>query len=194
MRVVAEPIRLSSPSVGWTWHPPMKNSSIWQPLSIEPSLFPLSSRELVTFSIFRAFRTPYRMCFTQQQNRHPERSASQIYRITKGLKREVEGPRRCLPTDAVRSFPATNTRETKKVTSSERSRPVPACRGGICGSTNPSWKRRILSSNNWRHRIREILSRSAPHKGIRLKFVASHTSQKKSETRAITVADAVKSQ
>ncbi len=32
------------------------------------------------------------MCFTPQQNRHPERSASQIYRITKGLQREVEEP------------------------------------------------------------------------------------------------------
>jgi len=30
------------------------------------------------------------------QNRHPERSASQIYRVTQRLWRGVEGPRRCL--------------------------------------------------------------------------------------------------
>src|SRR5882757_7071502 len=32
------------------------------------------------------------------------------------------------------------TAEDKKVTNSERSRPVPACRGGICGSADRSWK------------------------------------------------------
>src|SRR5438552_11195423 len=37
-----------------------------------------------------------------------ERSASHICRITKALWREVEGPRRCLLADAVRSFPATS--------------------------------------------------------------------------------------
>ena len=31
-----------------------------------------------------------------RQNRHPERSASQIYRMTQRLWRGVEGPRRCL--------------------------------------------------------------------------------------------------
>src|ERR1700760_3432326 len=40
------------------------------------------------------------------QNRHPERSASPIYRITQDLWRVVEGPRRCLLADAIRSFPA----------------------------------------------------------------------------------------
>ena len=37
-----------------------------------------------------------------------ERSASQIYRITEGLWRGVEGPRRCLLAGALRSFPATD--------------------------------------------------------------------------------------
>ncbi len=41
------------------------------------------------------------------QNRHPERSASPIYRIPEDLWRVVEGPRRCLLADAIRSFPAT---------------------------------------------------------------------------------------
>ena len=103
------------------------------------------------------------MCFTLQQNRHPERSALQIYRITKGLVREVEGPPRCLPADAVRSFLTTNQKshklrpersgaegpavlrtlpgnvfrrsflattrkENEKVTTSERSQSLPACR------------------------------------------------------------------
>jgi hypothetical protein len=42
------------------------------------------------------------------QNRHPERSASQIYRKQRALWRGVEGPRRCLLADAHRSFPAAN--------------------------------------------------------------------------------------
>ena len=45
---------------------------------------------------------------TAPQNRHPERSASQIRRIKKGLGRGVEGPRRCLLADALLSFPSTN--------------------------------------------------------------------------------------
>jgi hypothetical protein len=40
-------------------------------------------------------------------NRHPERSASQIYRVIQRLWRGVEGPRRCYLTDAVRSFSPT---------------------------------------------------------------------------------------
>jgi hypothetical protein len=48
-------------------------------------------------------------CFsTPSQNRHPERSASQIRRIKKGLRRGVEGPRRRLLADALLGFPATN--------------------------------------------------------------------------------------
>src|SRR3984957_9140915 len=37
-------------------------------------------------------------CFSSKspENRHPERSASQIYRVTQRLWRGVEGPRRCL--------------------------------------------------------------------------------------------------
>ena len=62
------------------------------------------------------------------QGRHPERSASQIYRLTEGLWRAVEGPRRCLLAGALHSFPATEImKEIKKVTSSERSR-------GICSA------------------------------------------------------------
>ena len=39
----------------------------------------------------------FRMFFVKfPQNRHPERSASQIYRVTQRLWRGVEGPRRCL--------------------------------------------------------------------------------------------------
>src|ERR1700722_1192594 len=69
---------------------------------------PLSSREPVTFSVLSRFLYPTR-CFS---NRHPERSASQIYRITEGLRRAVEGPRRCLLADALRSFPAKDYKET----------------------------------------------------------------------------------
>jgi hypothetical protein len=45
------------------------------------------------------------------QDRHPERSASRIYRLTEGLQRVVEGPRRCLLADAIRGSPATNDKE-----------------------------------------------------------------------------------
>src|ERR1700691_441126 len=39
----------------------------------------------------------FRMFFVKlPQNRHPERSASQIDRVTQRLRRGVEGPRRCL--------------------------------------------------------------------------------------------------
>ena len=41
-----------------------------------------------------------------KQNRHPERSASQIYRLTEGFWRGVEGPRGWLLADALQSFPA----------------------------------------------------------------------------------------
>jgi hypothetical protein len=44
------------------------------------------------------------------QNRHPERSASQIDRVTQHLWRGVEGPRRCLITHAARSFSTTEAR------------------------------------------------------------------------------------
>ena len=54
------------------------------------------------------FAHPARCFQPSPQNRHPERSAPQICRIKKGLQREVEGPRRCLLADAIRSFPATN--------------------------------------------------------------------------------------
>src|ERR1700755_3615974 len=43
-----------------------------------------------------------------RQSRHPERSASQIYRKRRTLWRGVEGPRQCLLADAIGSFPAAN--------------------------------------------------------------------------------------
>ena len=44
-------------------------------------------------------------------NRHPERSASQIGRVTQRLRRGVEGPRGSYPVDAARSFLAIQARE-----------------------------------------------------------------------------------
>jgi hypothetical protein len=50
----------------------------------------------------------FRMLFVKlPQNRHPERSASQIDCVTQRLWRGVEGPRRCYLTHAVRSFSTT---------------------------------------------------------------------------------------
>ena len=53
-------------------------------------------------------------CFSPPQSRHPERSAARVYRITDGLWRAVEGPRRCLLADTLPSFPATNYRPNQK--------------------------------------------------------------------------------
>jgi hypothetical protein len=48
------------------------------------------------------------------KNRHPERSAPQIWRITETLLREVEGPRRCSLSDALWSFLMKNLQEQLK--------------------------------------------------------------------------------
>jgi hypothetical protein len=68
--------------------------------------------------------------FTIRQSRHPERSAAQIYRITDGLWRGVEGPRRCLLADVLPSFPATNYKGNQKSHTSDRS-------VGTCGFFPP---------------------------------------------------------
>jgi hypothetical protein len=85
-------------------------------ISMKPSPFPLSSREVVTFLISLVFGTPHPDVFQElPQDRHPERSASRISCLTEGLQRVVEGPRGCLLADALHSFPATKTmREIKK--------------------------------------------------------------------------------
>jgi hypothetical protein len=91
-----------------------KHASVQQPLSMEPSPFPLSSREPVTFSIFSCFAHPISCISSPRQSRHPERSASLIYRKQRALWRGVEGPRRCLLADALGSFPAANYTEKIK--------------------------------------------------------------------------------
>src|ERR1700722_21002975 len=47
--------------------------------------YELSSREPVTFSIFSRFLHPTRCFESPPKRRHPERSASQIYRIKEGF-------------------------------------------------------------------------------------------------------------
>jgi hypothetical protein len=54
-----------------------------------------------------------------KQSRHPERSASRIYRKQRALWRGVEGPRRCLLADALGAFRPQTAPEDKKVTGSE---------------------------------------------------------------------------
>src|ERR1700684_3605872 len=72
------------------------------------------------------------------QGRHPERSASQIYHLTEGLWRAVEGPRRCLLADALQSFPATKImKEIKKVTASERSASQVSAYGALAPTIAP---------------------------------------------------------
>src|SRR5271156_433352 len=87
---------------------------------MEALLSPLSSRACDFFDLFVPFAHLTRSS-TTPQSRHPERSASQIRRIKKDLRRGVEGPRRCLLTDALLGFPTTNYKGNQKVTSSERS-------------------------------------------------------------------------
>jgi hypothetical protein len=48
--------------------------------------------------------------FTSPQKRHPERSASQMYRVTQRLWRGVEGPRGAYLTHAARTFSTTEAR------------------------------------------------------------------------------------
>jgi hypothetical protein len=67
------------------------------------------------FDFFLFLPHPTGMFLALPQDRHPERSASQIYRLRERLQRVVEGPRGCLLADALQSFPATKTqREIKK--------------------------------------------------------------------------------
>jgi hypothetical protein len=80
----------------------------------QPSPFPLSSREPVTFFDLRAFRTP-QMCVkplskTVILSEAPRRSShtGRFYGA------QSKDPRRCLLADAIRSFPATNYRENQK--------------------------------------------------------------------------------
>ena len=57
------------------------------------------------------------------QNRHPERSASQTFRLTVDLRRGVEGPRGCLTNECSAGLSGhQNQEKIKKVTTSERSR------------------------------------------------------------------------
>jgi hypothetical protein len=61
------------------------------------------------FSIFSCFLHIQPAVFqARRPTRHPERSASQIYRKQRAVWRGVEGPRRCLLADALGSFPAAN--------------------------------------------------------------------------------------
>jgi hypothetical protein len=84
--------------------------------------FSLSSREPVTFSIFPRFAHLARCFQPPPQSRHPERSASQIYRIPEGLLRGVEGSRRCLLAEMLfGAFRPQTIRKIKKVTTFERS-------------------------------------------------------------------------
>jgi hypothetical protein len=62
-----------------------ENASVQQPFFMEPLPLPLSFREPVIFRSFVLLAYPTSCIASPQQSRHPERSASQIYRITKGF-------------------------------------------------------------------------------------------------------------
>src|ERR1700677_3289769 len=73
-------------------------------------MFSSNSRKIVIlraydfFDFPRFFPAQPTVVLKLPQGRHPERSASQTYRLTEGLWRAVEGPRGCHLTHAVRSF------------------------------------------------------------------------------------------
>ena len=73
-----------------------------------PTRLSLSLGDL-TFLIFEFLAHPTGRFSKTPTSRHPERSASQIYRLTKVFGRAVEGPRGYLLADALQSFPATKT-------------------------------------------------------------------------------------
>ena len=78
-----------------------------QPVVFRPSdkAVILSACDFFDLSCFSAYSTS---CIqAPRQNRHPERSASQIDRVTQRLWRGVEGPRRRLITPGARSFSTT---------------------------------------------------------------------------------------
>src|ERR1700677_1071667 len=76
-------------------------------------MFSSNSRKIVIlraydfFDFPRFFPAQPTVVLKLPQGRHPERSASQTYRLTEGLWRAVEGPRGCHLTHAVRSFSTT---------------------------------------------------------------------------------------
>jgi hypothetical protein len=66
----------------------------------------------VTFSILSCFPHIQPVVFqAPRQSRHPERSASQIYRVTQRLWRGVEGPRRCFSYPCCSGLSTTEARE-----------------------------------------------------------------------------------
>ena len=108
----------------------------------------------MTFSIFSCFLRSQPDAFHPPQSRHPERSAARIHRITDGLWRVVEGPRRCLCWQML--FPAfqpQTTGQIKKVTSSERSQ-------GICSFPPPTTKAEGTSTLNHKTKLSSRPKRS----------------------------------
>src|SRR5712672_3564171 len=85
-------------------------------LSTKPHRHRFDALRGCDFFDFSCFWYTQPECFSElPQDRHPERSASRIYRLTESLQRVVEEPRPCLLADALHSFPATKTmREMKK--------------------------------------------------------------------------------
>src|SRR5271163_2867791 len=107
----------SRPEQSWACGPPKVMKNAFCPVAALhggvalPFVIP---RACDFFDLF-VFFAHLTKCFQPPpQSRHPERSASHIYRITEGLWRGVEGPRQCLLADALRSFSATNYKENKK--------------------------------------------------------------------------------
>jgi hypothetical protein len=94
---------------------------------------PLSSREPVTFSIFSCFLHIQPSVFQA-----PEKAVILSEALRRSIaNRGLYGAESKDPGDACRqmllgAFRPQTTTEDKEVTNSERSRPVPACRGGIC--------------------------------------------------------------
>src|SRR5271168_2365258 len=111
---MSSPPRLAP--AGQTWFPPLCADSDCEPppyartLSTHDRALPggpflnLSREECNKAAVAMKLRVFF---VKLPQNRHPERSASPIYRVRKRLWRGVEGPRRYLITHAAQSFSST---------------------------------------------------------------------------------------
>ena len=112
------------------------------------TLFVCSLRDPVTFSIFSCFLHPTRCCLvpsTKASSCLPRRAVgakrlADLLHI-RGFMARSRRTRRCLLAGALPNFPATNYREIKNVTSSDRGKrsgPVTVCHGGISVSSSRS--------------------------------------------------------
>jgi hypothetical protein len=131
---------------------PFKPSFGLSGLVADPDPPLVSLGQPVIFSIFRVFCIPNGIFFNPKQNRHPERSAAQIYRITEGLCAKSKDPGDVCWQMLFQAFRPQTSIEIEKVTTSDR-RESEVERPAVSAhpATNPKWKT-LLSPHLQRNR------------------------------------------